>query len=45
MNAKKKNIPLKTLEQLLEEAETKKSALLKIVRKLSKAAVKNQKPN
>ncbi|MBO9584277.1 MAG: hypothetical protein J7574_08970 [Flavobacterium sp.] len=44
MNAKEKKEMVKTLEQLLEETETKKKALLKIVQKLSKAAAKNQKP-
>ncbi|MBS7253579.1 hypothetical protein [Flavobacterium branchiicola] len=45
MNAKKKNVPLKSLEQLLEEAKTKKSALLKILQKIAKADSKDQPPN
>lgn len=45
MNAKKKTEPLKSLEQLLDEAKTKKSALLKILEKITKANSKNQPPN
>ncbi|KAF2506933.1 hypothetical protein EYY60_20685 [Flavobacterium zhairuonense] len=44
MNAKKKNAPLKSLEELLEEAETKKSALLKILQKITKPDSKDQTP-
>ncbi|MBZ4037555.1 hypothetical protein K6T82_22530 [Flavobacterium sp. 17A] len=45
MNAKKKAETLKSLEQLLEEAKTKKSALLKILQKITKADSKNQPRN
>lgn len=42
MNAKKKNVPLKSLEELLEETQTKKSALLKILQKITKTDSKDQ---
>lgn len=45
MNSKKKDEPTKSLEELLEETKTKKSALLKILEKITKASCKNQPPN
>ncbi len=45
MNSKKKDEPTKSLEELLEETKTKKSALLKILEKITKASSKNQPPN
>lgn len=45
MNRKKKNESPKSLEQLLEEAKTKKSTLLKILEKITKENSKNQPPN
>lgn len=45
MDTKKKEEPAKSLEQLLEETKTKKSALLKILQKVMKASSKNQPPN
>jgi predicted transcriptional regulator len=45
MNAKKKNKPLKSLEQLLEEAKTKKETLLKILKKITNDNSEDQKPN
>jgi len=45
MNLKKKEEPTKSLEELLEETKTKKSALLKILEKITKASSKNQPPN
>ena len=44
MNTNKKNEPNKSLEDLLAEAQIKKSALLKIIQKLTKADSKNQSP-
>lgn len=41
----KKNESNKSLEELLEETKTKKSALLKILQKITKAGSKNQPPN
>jgi hypothetical protein len=45
MNTNKKKEPVKSLEELLDEAQTKKSALLKIIQKITKANSKNQSPN
>ncbi|RKR11626.1 hypothetical protein C8C83_3364 [Flavobacterium sp. 90] len=45
MNRKKKNTPPKSLEQLLEEAETKKKTLLKILEKITKENPKDQNQN
>ncbi|MEZ0129643.1 hypothetical protein AB9T88_07720 [Flavobacterium sp. LBUM151] len=45
MNAKKKKEPSKSLEELLEDTKTRKSALLKILEKITKANSKNQSPN
>jgi len=45
MNRKKKNDSPKSLEQLLEEAETKKKTLLKILKKITKENSENQPPN
>lgn len=45
MNRKKKMEPPKSLEQLLEEAETKKKTLLKILEKITKENSENQSPN
>jgi len=45
MNTNKKKQPVKSLEELLDEAKTKKSALLKIVQKITKANYKNQPPD
>lgn len=45
MNAKKKNKPLKSLEQLLEEAKTKKETLLKILKKITNDNSENQSQN
>ncbi|SHM73806.1 hypothetical protein SAMN05444366_3974 [Flavobacterium saccharophilum] len=45
MNTNKKKEPVKSLEELLDEAKTKKSALLKIIKKITKASSKNQPPN
>ncbi len=45
MNRKKKDIPPKSLEQLLEETETKKKTLLKILEKITKENPKDQTPN
>ncbi len=42
---KKKNEPNKSLDELLEETKTKKSALLKILQKITKTGSKNQSPN
>lgn len=42
MNRKKKNESLKSLEQLLEEAKTKKETLLKILKKITKENPENQ---
>jgi len=45
MNTKKKKETLKSLDELLEETKTKKSALLKILQKITRANAKNQPPN
>jgi hypothetical protein len=45
MDRKKKNESPKSLEQLLEETETKKKTLLKILEKITKENSKNQPPN
>lgn len=45
MNTNKKKEPVKSLEELLDEAKTKKSALLKIIQKITKANSKSQSPN
>ncbi|HJY11141.1 MAG TPA: hypothetical protein VJ304_00055, partial [Flavobacterium sp.] len=45
MNTNKKKEPVKSLEELLDEAKTKKSALLKIIQKITKANSKNQPPD
>jgi predicted transcriptional regulator len=45
MNRKKKNIPPKSLEQLLEETKTKKETLLKILEKITKENPESQTPN
>jgi hypothetical protein len=45
MNRKKKDIPPKSLEELLEETETKKKTLLKILEKITKENPKDQTPN
>lgn len=45
MNARKKNAPAKSLEQLLEEAKTKKKTLLKILEKITKEKPGDQSQN
>jgi hypothetical protein len=45
MNRNKKKESVKSLEELLDEAKTKKSALLKIIQKIAKANSRNQPPN
>jgi len=45
MNRKKKDVPPKSLEQLLEETKTKKETLLKLLEKITKENPKDQKPN
>ncbi len=45
MNRKKKDVPPKSLEQLLEETKTKRETLLKILEKITKEDPKDQKPN
>jgi hypothetical protein len=45
MNRKKKDVPPKSLEQLLEETRTKKETLLKILEKITKENPKDHKPN
>lgn len=45
MNTTKKEENKKSLDELLEETKTKKSALLKILQKITKTSTKNQPPN
>jgi hypothetical protein len=45
MNVNKKKKTVKSLEELLDEAKTKKSALFKILQKITKVNSKNQLPN
>jgi len=45
MNTDKKKEENKSLDELLEETKTKKSALLKILQKITKADSKDQSPN
>ncbi|MDW8852640.1 hypothetical protein SD960_21240 [Flavobacterium sp. MMLR14_040] len=44
MNEKKKKVPAKSIEQLLEEAKTKKEILLKILEKITKENPEDQTP-
>ncbi|KAF2326705.1 hypothetical protein JI750_12880 [Flavobacterium sp. GN10] len=44
MNTKKKKEQTKSLDELLEETKTKKSALLKILQKITKANSNDQPP-
>jgi len=45
MNTDKKKEENKSLDELLEETKTKKSALLKILQKITKADSKDQSPS
>jgi len=45
MDGKRKKESPKSLEQLLEEAKTKKEILLKILQKITKDNPENQTPN
>lgn len=45
MNEKKKKVPPKSLEQLLEETKTQKEILLKILEKITKENTEDQTPN
>jgi len=45
MNEKKKKVPAKSLEQLLEETKTQKEILLKILEKITKENPEDQTPN
>jgi hypothetical protein len=45
MNRKKKNVPPKSLEELLEETKAKKKILLKILKKITNEDSENQPQN